>query len=352
MKTLATLALESNHFTQHQKDVIHRAAARAERASRVPGEPILQLPPNATPNEVNSARKRRSVRRGKDIFLPSWKPETTGFPNVLVRSALWSMRTIGLTPDGVTEAQNAVDQDTISGDIDQEPGGRLIPGMGDFTLINRGPALGSYDRRVFASCVDYYKDRPLSPGGDSSWVEVSFYLFVNQMGVAYSAESHRSLRASLERLSALSLHLRHDGFERHLPRILEVSFADGKARGDISSGSDKIVFRVLEPLAELYGPAKWTAVPHSALNAGKGLKSWVATFYSTHRRSLPLPLALVQRLTGTGATTAKFTFQLKESLKNLQESNVPEAVRVADYSVSKTEVTVHLTRWGKEVAAK
>lgn len=320
---------------------------RAQQASKTPDEPILQLPPNATPNEVSHARKRRSIRRGKDVFLPSWKPDTTGFPNVLVRSALWSMRTIELAPNGTTEAHGALEYDTIKGHADRENEGRLIPGMGNFTLINRGPALGSYDRRVFASCVDYYKDRPLSPGGESSWVEVSFYIFINQMGVAYSAESHRSLRASLERLSALSLHLRHDGFERHLPRILEVSFADGKARGDATSGSDKIVFRVLEPLAELYGPAKWTAVPHVALNAGKGLKSWVATFYSTHSRSLSLPLALLQRLSGTDATTPKFTFQLKASLKALNEPTVSDAVRVSDYSVSKTEVTVHLTRWAK-----
>ena len=67
--------------------VARRMQRRKEAES---AEPVLELAANASPNEVRVARQRRAVRRGKDVFLPSWKDAAVALPNALLRSALFS----------------------------------------------------------------------------------------------------------------------------------------------------------------------------------------------------------------------------------------------------------------------
>jgi hypothetical protein len=109
-----------------------------------------------------------------------------------------------------------------------------------------------------------------------------------------------------------------------------------------------IFFRILEPFADLYGTARWTAVPHEALDAGKGMKSWVATFYSTHRVPRPLKFSTLQELTGSTAMPSKFKFQFKTALEALKAPTVPKRVRVREYEFTDTHATVHLVRWQDE----
>lgn len=354
---LATVALGKPVTSEDQALLLNAAEATARAATRAKA-PILQLTENATPTEVKQARRFRAIRKGKEVYLPSWRDLCTALPNGLLRSALWSVTAIGYGTQEESERKELVKdeafQELPSEPVDARQGTEAsLPTYGDFSLINRGPKLGWYDRRVFAACLDHYKgDRPLYRGdgtmtGDAepSWIPISYFQFLQSMGVAYHPDSHKSLRKSLERLSALSLHVRAKGLEVQIPRLIEVSFSDGKGRGNSIHASDSILFRVLEPIAELYGPASWTAVPHSALTAGKGLKSWIASFYATHKGPYAMKVDDLYSLTGAVSVPGKFKSQLKETLDALKKSDIPKEIRVSGYEMNKAFVTVHLARW-------
>lgn len=336
--TLSSMAVRADGSALEKHALLQAAGAAKTKALRA-AQAILELPPHATQGEVRKARRGRAVRRGKDVYLPTWQELCTGFPNVLLRSALWSVQSI--RHDGPAPAEGQTD-------VVKADEARVLPSFGNTTLINRGPALGGYDRSVFAACLDYYReDRPLSPGGPAQWIEVSFYKFLESMGVSYHADSYRALRASLERLSAISLHVRHQGLELQIPRVLEVSFADGDARGDVPKSSDLIYFRILEPFAELYGSSKWTKVSHDALSLGIGLKSWLASFYASHKKPFDSKIVDLHQMCGSAARLSKFRVQLRDALTELQAPDQPLEVRVKEFVMDKTTVTVTMANWSK-----
>ena len=76
-------------------DTVDAVARRQEhRKTLEAATPVLELSANATPSEVRVARQRRAVRRGKDVFLPSWKDATVALPNALEKNSRFS----GLPP--------------------------------------------------------------------------------------------------------------------------------------------------------------------------------------------------------------------------------------------------------------
>lgn len=302
-----------------------RAAARAK--SEEP--PILELEVTATPAAVNAARTRRAVRRGRDVYLPSWSDFAVGLPNALLRSRLW---TAGEGADAWMEAEE-------------------IATLGqDARILYTGKQLTQYDRRVFAACLDYYKeDRPLSDGATSPWVCVSFYRFALSMGIAYSLNAHKALRASLVRLEAAALRLGAGNLELPVPRLLEVAFDDGyHSRPDAElKGSDQIAFRVLEQFAALYGPTAWTAVPKPALEL-RGIRAWLAGFYATHRAPRELPFSKLQTLSGMTCRPNDFRACVLRALDELSSTGTDSEIRVSRYlmSADRKAITVVLTRWG------
>jgi hypothetical protein len=132
-----------------------------------------------------------------------------------------------------------------------------------------------------------------------------------------------------------------------MPRILEVSFSDGEARGDAIKASDLIFFRAHAPIAELYGPDSWTAVPDAALNAGKGLNSWLATYYSTHSSPYAVSIETLYAITRSVCLQSAFRTRLKEALNALSKPDIPKEIRISSYEMDKTTVTVRLVRWEK-----
>jgi len=334
--TLSRVAIQAD-VTLHQADALHQAAADAKRAAERLAMPIAELGDMVTPTEVRNARRTRAVRQGKDVFLPVWQELYTAMPNLLLRSALWSVRS---AKDVREEAERPATE------TDDRSEASVVPSMANAVIINRGPGLGAFDRRVFAACLDYYRDeRPLSPDGSHAVVEVSFYKFITGHGGSYHLDSHRALRSSLERLAAMSLHVNHAGLELQLPRILEVSFADGKARRDKPLASDLIFFQINERFASLYGNSKWTAVSHDALNAGIGLKSWLACFYSTHSKPFETKLEDLHLLSGSTAPFRKFKAQLRQALEAMSTDSQPLSVRVKSYEMRASTLTVQMAAW-------
>lgn len=329
-------------------ETLQRSAASLKR--RHAGPPVLELPVNATPREMRAARQRSAVRCGQDVFLPSWQDTAVGLPNALLRSALWSAGkpvALILRGDGAPEGTDGT-EGTPAPAFASTPllQNAKITTIGDVAILYTGEQLTQYDRRVFAACIDYYRaDRPLSPGGDAAWIRVSFYRFLEGFGIAYSADSHRALRASLLRLQAAVLQIRTGGMDIPMPRLVEVAFADGDARQNDTKddtklrGRDLIVFRVLEPLAQLYGRDDWTKVPRVALKYD-GIQACLATFYRTHCKPHWLPVKSLYALTGVTCSLAEFRRLLKTALAGLQAPEIPIDLRIAEVHMSKNKSSI------------
>lgn len=331
-KAVATVAHQSTGLQQDMLEAGSRslalAARRVEARSRADEHPVLELAITATEAVFSAARTRRAVRRGADVFLPSWSDFAVGLPNALLRSSLW---TAGETAENWME--NAP-----------------IANLGrDVNVLYSGRQLTQYDRRVFAACLDAYRcDRPLSPGGSASWVQRSFYQLAHDMGLTYTLNTHKAMRSSLVRLEAAALRVCTGTLELPVPRLLEVAFDDGYHIRPESSlkGSDNIAFRVLEQFAALYGPTSWTAVPKPALEM-KGLRGWLMGFYATHSTARQLPFKTLHELSGLACRPNDFRARFCKTLDELTCEKTPFDTRVASYIMSgdKKSITVRMACW-------
>lgn len=311
-------------------ETLARLARYEERkALQARSEPILDLADNASPREVREARLKRAVRRGRDVYLPTWRDLTVGLPNVWLRSALFSA--------------SKLDRGWFS----EEP----LLTQGDVSITYTGHALCQYDQLVYATCLDFYRnDRPLSPGGaHDPWVSTSYYLFAQAMGRAYGANVHQALRDSLLRLSSANLRIRVSRLDMPIPRLLEVAFEDGVSAQDLK-GSDAIAFRIHESVAHLFGPDSWSAIDKEALGY-QGLQAWLAAYYGSHSVPRWVPISTLKELSGLTCTMSDFRRQLGRALDKLMGADIPEGVRVAAYLPEKLTkdtraIKVCLSCWG------
>lgn len=322
---------ETRALAQAAADTVEAVARRKQhRQELVAAAPVLELAANATPTEVRVARQRRAVRRGKDVFLPSWKDATVALPNALLRSALFSAGSH--SREALFEAP--------------------IAAQGDVVLTLTGHQLCDYDRRVFAACLNHYRDdRPLSPDDAPAWVTLSFYQFAQDLGTAYGAKVHKAIRDSLIRLSAAHLRVRIHRRDIPLPRLIDVAFDDGYAglasNDCLLRGSDRVAFRIFESMANLFGPADWSAVPQPALTGYAGLAAWLASFYSTHARPYPLKVTDLYQYSGVTCELREFRRMLTTALGKLQCESTNPGVRVTGFVLTKDDLTVHLARWAQ-----
>lgn len=321
---------------RHTQDIAYAAAAtlhdlahrESAKASRDEVEPILTLAADATAKEVRAARQKRAVRLGKDVYLPSWTEATIGLPNALLRSELFA-----------SSSRN-------SGYLDEVQ----IASLQNFTLTFTGHGLNSYDRQVFAHCLNHYRDdRPLSQHESGSWIQTTYFAFARAIGASYGANVHRAIRASLLRLHCASIRVRFERLNVPLPRMIEVAFEEGylgeSSPDEDLKGSDRILFRVDQAIASLFGPTTWTAVPKTALNGYTGLAGWLVSFYSTHSKPFTYSVDKFQNLTGSNCTPSEFRRMLKTALAKLeQETDI--LIRVGKYKVTTKQVWVCMERWG------
>lgn len=325
---------ETRALAHAAADTVAAVARRAQHRKAVAAAtPVLELAANASASEVRVARQRRAVRRGKDVFLPSWKDATVALPNALLRSALFSASS------------------TSRAALFEAP----IAAQGDVVLTLTGHQLCDYDRRVFAACLNHYRDdRPLSPDDASPvWVTLSFYQFAQDLGTAYGAKVHKAIRDSLIRLSAAHLRVRINRRDIPLPRLIDVAFDDGYA-GSVPEecllrGSDRVAFRIFESMANLFGPADWSAVPQPALTEYAGLAAWLASFYSTHSKPYPLKVADLYSYAGVTCEMREFRRMLKTALEKLQRDTADPELRVERFRLTKDELTVQLARWAPQL---
>jgi hypothetical protein len=303
------------------------------RAKNALSEPaVLELPSNATMEEVQHARRRQAARRGAEVYLPSWSVMARALPNAFLRSALFSAgRTV--------QADNA---GVLSGDPTLLVAGKEIASFRNMTLLFSGYELCQFDRLVYATCLDYYREVPPCPEEGTRHLRTTFYEFARRMSNEYSVKAHRAIRASLLRLSSAQMRMRYDRMNIEVPKLLSVTFEDGEPADDFK-GSDVLLLRVTTSVAELFGRGSWTAIENEAVGYD-GLKGWLASFYAGHAGPLWLPVETLYRLSGYESHMRNFRASLVRALEKLTDPRTPAGCRVAKYHFSKDGTKIYVVR--------
>lgn len=299
------------------------AAALERKAAPSKQEAIQTISPDATEDELYSSRIRTATRRGTDIFLPNLPTKGQVFPNTLLRSALFA----------AGRRVQSLNEQVITGKTDSRVINKTIETLSNVTIVLTGYELCQFDRQVYAACLSYYNDQPLHPDPARKPTTTSFYLLAKRMGSQYSANLHRSLWASLMRLSNANLRVRLDGQTIEIPTLLAVSFESDQTEclSKTVKGSDKINLSVMESIAELFGRGRWLPMNSKTLGYD-GLHGWVTCFYATHSKEQWLNVEKLYRLSGYESHIRNFKNGLRSSLEKL----ISEA-RIARYSFATKE---------------
>lgn len=194
LRALASLTAEAAFTTAPDRqmtvfdaaDRLDRIADGLERRARKElAEPaIAVLPSDATVEEVRKARCRQATRRGTEVYLPSWSAMARALPNAFLRSALFSTR----------RSIQSDNSRVLSSDPTLLVAGKEIASFRNMTLTFSGYELCQFDRLVYATCLDYYREAPLSPEDSPLHVRTSFYEFARRMRNEYSVKAHRAIR--------------------------------------------------------------------------------------------------------------------------------------------------------------
>lgn len=327
----ATVIRAAEQLSKAADNAERRAKARASEPS------VATLPSNATGGEVNKARRRQAVRRGTETYLPAWSDMAMGLPTAFLRSALFST-----SAHVQANSSNVLDGDlrTLISDLE-------IGTFQNLTLTLSGYELCQFDRKVYATCLDYYRNMPLEPEESQLSINTSFYEFTKRMNQSYGLTSHVAIRASLLRLSFAQLRLRYKGWNIEVPKLLTVSFKDGLIGGEFKA-SDLIQLRITESVATLFGPGEWTAVDKEAV-IYDGLKGWLASFYAGHCAPHWLTVESLQHISGYSSHIGNFRKSLCNALDRLKEEQTPLCSRVSEYKFTEDGACIMVIRtaWRK-----
>lgn len=318
-----------------------RHADRMERRAQLdviqPTPSVVILPADATGEQVKKARRRQAIRKGNETYLPAWSDVAMALPTHFLRSALFSTR----------EHVQTCLPEMMDGEQSSVVVNKKINSFDNLNLTISGYELSQFDRKVYATCLDYYRDSPLAPKESENHISTSFYQFIKRMGQVYGLNTHKAIRASLLRLSFAQLRLRYKEWNLEVPKLLAVSFEDGAINGKYNAG-DILTLQISETIAQLFGPGQWTAVDREAV-IFDGLKGWLASFYAGHSKAAWLPIDTLRHISGYSSDRSNFKKSLVAALEKLKSEHIPECCRVSAYHLSDdgTAVLVGLLAWAK-----
>jgi len=340
-----TTASGFQQITLKASDEIDKMADRMERkAKAVEHEPaVLVLPDTATNQELATARVRQAAKRGQDVYLPSWSSVARVLPNAFLRTAVFS------TSSSIQKLNDQV----LAGDRSLILANEEIATLKNMRFLFTGYRLCQFDRQVYATCLEYYRERPLAPMDCTRHVRTSYHEFASRMGGNHNAKTYVAIRVSLLRLSYAQIRIRSERLDIEVPKLLSVHFDDGSASGEVK-GADQLMLRVTESVAELFGVGDWTGIDQKVVGYD-GLRGWLASFYASHKKSQWLPVDTLYRLSGYESKPSNFRDSLVKSLDKLKEPGTPDCSRVERYSFGtyldkdtgkeRERVIVYLERW-------
>lgn len=309
-------------------------------------DPIKILPPNATQDEISTARCRQAIKLDGETFLPNYSDRYSDnyfeIPNIFLRCALFSS----------SRNVQALNDSIISSDTSLLLANKPVACLSHFSITLNGYELCQFDRRVYMTCLNYYKNQPLSRNSDDPYIQTSFYEFTKKMGSAYSVNLHCSILASLLRLRSTGLKIRQENRDFNVPKLLSIKFQGEEANHLIScsrsnlKASDKFEIQVSEVIAELFGPGQWAAIEHSAINYN-GLKGWVACFFASHMISHVLDIEKLHQITGYESRFSNFRRGFNAALDKLKTDDTPYSCKLDNYIYfhNGRKIKVTLTKW-------
>lgn len=315
------------------------ASSMERKAKEKTVEPaIALLPYNATASEMQSKQFRQAVRRGDDVYLPSWAPDVRALPNHFLRTALFTCS---------SSVQAAFDNE-LPGSATHLAAEKEIASFKNICMTSSGYGLCQFDRLVYSTCLDYYRLLPLSSEKSDQYISTSFYEFSRRMGGTYGDKTHIAIRNSLLRLGSAKICVRTNQINTDLPKLLAVNFENGEIGNDLK-GSDLLRIQVPESVAELFGPGAWTTVEIEAVRYN-GLKGWLASFYASHSKKQWLPVETLYKLTGYESHFGNFNTSLTKALDKLMEQDTPSRSRIGSYRFSEDgkNLSVVRAKWKNE----
>lgn len=322
-----------------QQQIVLKASETIEKIGRsmlrkIPEVAVLELPENATVKELRSARTRQAVRRGQELYLPIWSSAGHALPDVFRRTALFS------ASSGIQKQNDLV----LAGDGAMLMSNAEIASFNDISLLLSGYRLCQYDRQVYATCLEFYRERPLAPVGSHQPIRTTFHALATLMGGTHNAKTYQAIRASLLRLSFATLRLRSKGIDTVVPSLLSVTFEDDGSSGEMHRRG--LLLSITEPVADLFGRASWSTVD-KAVSDYDGLRGWLANFYASFNMARWLSLETLYKLSGYDSRPVNFRNSLITALDKLQSDRTPESSRVRKYKISadRKQVLVALECW-------
>lgn len=232
---------------------------------------------DSTPGEIEKRRKRSAVVVGDQVQLPTMSQGKMGFPNVLLRSALFGIW-----------SRDKAGQALLRESIACESG---------YSILFTGHRLWQKDFLLMAAVLRLAADDLSKP------VLISIRQLLKTLGMDDGATNYESLLASLARLHGASIAIQHEQNE--------VSF-DGRLLSYKLFTSEQVrmvELRVDVKWAQLFGIARWTALHFDKL-AGLGKKElaiWLAGYLATHDGKRPVTLDRL--LKASGVTTERRFFR-------------------------------------------
>ncbi|MCP1574173.1 hypothetical protein J2S30_002552 [Herbaspirillum rubrisubalbicans] len=296
---------------------------------------IFEFDERPLKSEVTAARVFQAVRVHDHVLLPVAREDFRVLPNAYLRSAIF----------GTGRDVQLKNEQLLSGELEKNTEFTDIAAFEYMDAQLKGYHLCQYDRKVWATCVEFYRDKPLAREGSQDYEKTTFYQFATRMGEMYGPATHRAILASLLRLDTVQFRIRYRGWNLRGQKILNASFQDGSDRGK-PLGSDLIHFQVLDGVAELFGPRGWTAL-HKNVLSHDGLMGWIAGFYASHNCSYWLPFEYLRELSGYPGTAKNFKPAFLAAIEKLKGPSVDESYRIREAKVSldKKKVAVARKRW-------
>lgn len=233
--------------------------------------------PDEHPGEIQKRRKRSAVMIGDQAQLPVMSQGRVGFPNVLLRSALFGIWS----------------RDKAGQALLREP----IACENGYSILFTGHRLWQKDFLLMAAVLRMAADDLTKP------VVISIRQLLKALNLDDGATNYEYVLASLARLHGASVAIQHEQDEVSFDgRLLNYKiFSDDHVR--------MVELTVDVKWAQLFGIARWTALHFDKLAelGKKELAIWLAGFLATHNGKVPVTLDRLHQ--ASGVTTEKRFFR-------------------------------------------
>jgi len=260
-----------------------KQAAEQRKAARgtVPSFPAFETADVTDPKRLHSA-----VRIGELAMLPNVAVGKIPAPNLVLRSSLFAVIKKG-NRKGVTRL--------------------LIASDGNTDIKFTGHRLDQADLDVWLHCLWLSRDCL------GKTVTVKIAEFLRGIGRSHGTRSNEWLRDSLARLAFAGVTIAKSNSHECMVQERMLEFYS-----DDASGEPNVSISVSAAWAALFGVDSWTALTLTNRQrlVGKPLAQWIAGFYSTHARPIPLKISKLQNLCGSESSPKEFRKSLASALQS------------------------------------